>query len=595
MIRRVLAGLVAVALVAGCSDDDPVDPTRPVGDPEPGVLRVLAGSELADLKPVLDEAAKATGVTVKFSFTGTIDGAESVAKGQAEAGFDAVWFSSNRYLELVPDAAKRLGTPVKVMSSPVVLGLPTSKVRELGWDSRRVGWAEIASAAGQKKFSYGMTDPSTSNSGFSALVGIASALVGGGSALDAAGIASVTPKLKEFFSTQTLSAGSSGWLSDAYQRRARGEDPGGKVDGLINYESVLLSLNASGQLPEPLTLVYPSDGVVTADYPLTLLNSAGAEARGAHQRLAEYLRTPDVQRRISEVSKRRPANPQVQLGPEFAVRDLVELPFPGSQSAVDGLITAYFDQLRRPSRTLYVLDVSGSMKGERIEGLRQAVVGLTGADGSLSGKFSRFHGREQVTLLPFSGTPLEPSQFTVPADAPEPVLAQIKEAAEQLDIRGDTAIYSSLRRGYDLLSSQAVDDPDRFTSIVLMTDGENTSGEDFDAFAAFHSGLSPQLKGIPVFPVLFGESSTGEMEQLATMSGGKVFDARSRARLGVQGNPWLPVTPCCATWGRRRTSPGARAGSSVSDCTSRVSRAPTGCSWWRACTGSARWWRHRTA
>jgi Ca-activated chloride channel family protein len=524
MIRRVLVGVVALALLAGCSDA-PASPDSPVGKAEPGVLRVLAGSELADLQPVLDEAAKATGVTVKLSFTGTLDGAESVANGQAESGFDAVWFSSNRYLELLPDAAKRLGTPTKVMNSPVVLGLPASKVRELGWDNRRVGWAEIAAAAGQKKFSYGMTDPSTSNSGFSALVGIASALTGSGSALDAAAIAAVAPQLKEFFSAQTLSAGSSGWLSEAYQRRARGEDPGAKVDGLVNYESVLLSVNAANVLPEPLTLIYPNDGVVTADYPLTLLNAANSDARGSHERLSEYLRSPEVQKRISEVTSRRPANPQVQLDPRFTVRDLVELPFPGSQTAVDGLITAYFDQLRRPSRTLYVLDTSGSMQGERIESLRQAVVGLTGADSSLTGKFSKFHGREQVTLLPFNGVPLAPQQFSVTGDAE---LGQIKAAAQQLSATGGTAIYSSLRAGYDLLRTQAASDPDRFTSIVLMTDGENTSGDEFADFSAFHKGLEGSLRGVPVFPVLFGESASDEMRQVATMSGGKVFDARTR-------------------------------------------------------------------
>ncbi|HWO64278.1 MAG TPA: substrate-binding domain-containing protein, partial [Umezawaea sp.] len=158
MIRPVLIGVVAVALLTGCSGDPPAG--SPVGEAAPGVLRVLAGSELADMAPVLEEAAKATGVTVKFSFTGTLDGAESVANGTAEQGFDAVWFSSNRYLELLPDAAKRLGKPTKVMSSPVVLGLPASKVAELGWGTRRVGWAEIAEAAGQKRFTYGMTDPS---------------------------------------------------------------------------------------------------------------------------------------------------------------------------------------------------------------------------------------------------------------------------------------------------------------------------------------------------------------------------------------------------------------------------------------------------
>ncbi|SDO31436.1 vWA domain-containing protein [Lentzea jiangxiensis] len=521
MIRRLLPAAAVVALLAGCSDSP--DPAKPVGDAEPGTLRVLAGSELADLQPILDEAARATGVSVKFSFTGTVEGAEKVASGAAEQGFDAVWFSSNRYLELVPDAQKRLGTPTKVMSSPVVLGLPAAKVRELGWDGRRVGWAEIAEAAGARKFTYGMTDPSASNSGFSALVGVAAALSGSGSALDAARIDAVAPQLKQFFSAQTLSAGSSGWLSEAYTRRARGEDPGAGVDGLINYESVLLSL------PEPLTLVYPSDGVVTADYPLTLLTSASAEAREAHRKLSDHLRGADVQRRIVETTHRRPAVPQVQLGDRFAVKDLVELPFPGSQSAVDGLITTYFDQLRRPSRTLYVLDTSGSMQGDRIEGLRQALTGLTGADESLAGRFSRFHGREQVTLLPFSSTARPPLTYEVPQDDPRPVLDRIRSTATSLDAAGGTAIYSSLRGGYDVLRRQVDADPDRFTSIVLMTDGENTGSEGVTDFQLFHQALPRDLKGVPIFPVLFGESATAEMEQVAKMSGGKVFDARSRS------------------------------------------------------------------
>ncbi|MEV6238414.1 substrate-binding and VWA domain-containing protein [Lentzea sp. NPDC051838] len=520
MIRRLIPAVAVVALLAGCSDE--ADPSRPVGDASPGVLRVLAGSELADLQPVLDEAAKATGISVKFSFTGTIEGAEKVASGAAEQGFDAVWFSSNRYLELVPEAQKRLGTPTKVMSSPVVLGLPAAKVRELGWDSKRVGWAEIAEAAGARKFTYGMTDPSASNSGFSALVGVAAALSGSGSALDAAKINAVAPQLKQFFSAQTLSAGSSGWLSEAYQRRARGEDPGAKVDGLINYESVLLSQNE-------LTLVYPSDGVVTADYPLTLLTSASSEAREAHQKLSDYLKSPDAQRRIMDTTHRRPAVPQVPLDGKFAVKDLVELPFPGSQSAVDGLITTYFDQLRRPSRTLYVLDTSGSMQGDRIEGLRQALVGLTGADESLAGKFNRFHGREQVTLLPFNSTAQPPLKYEVAADNPRPVLDQIRTTATSLDAAGGTAIYSSLRSGYDVLHEQINADPDRFTSIVLMTDGENTGSEDIGQFETFHRNLQQNLKGIPIFPVLFGESATAEMDRLAKMSGGKVFDARSRS------------------------------------------------------------------
>ncbi|XVV07681.1 substrate-binding domain-containing protein [Actinosynnema sp. CA-248983] len=522
-MRKALAFLLVAGLLTACTDDP--DPGQPVGPAEPGTLRVLAGSELADMQPVLEEAATATGVTVKFSFTGTLEGAEALASGTTDGAYDAVWFSSNRYPAAIPEAAKRLGNQVKIMSSPVVLGLSTSAARRLGFADRSVGWAEIAEKAGQKAFTYGMTDPSASNSGFSALVAVASALAGAGNAVDANQVAAVTPKLTEFFSAQALSSGSSGWLSEAYQKRA--QDPAGKVDGLINYESVLLSMNASGTLPEPLSIVHPSDGVVTADYPLTLLTGANDDARAAHQRLTDHLRTPDVQRRIGETTQRRPVVPGVELGAQFTQKDLVELPFPATRDAVDALLSAYFNKIRRPSRTLYVVDTSGSMAGDRIEALRTALVGLTGADGSLTGRFRGFRNREEVTIMPFDTTPRPPRTFVVPEQDPQAVLAEIKSFAEGLNANGGTAIYDSLDRAYEVLGPVLAKDPDRFHSIVLMTDGENANGRDFTQFQTGFPRVPAQVRAVPVFTVLFGEGSSDELSKVAHMTGGKVFDARN--------------------------------------------------------------------
>ncbi|GAA3026202.1 VWA domain-containing protein [Actinokineospora globicatena] len=521
-MKRVIATVLAVAaVVSGCSSDPEEKPASPA---EAGKLRVLAGSELADLKPVLDKAAQVTGVRVEFTFSGTIEGSETIASGKADGRYDAVWFSANRYPQAIPDAARRLGAQAKIMTSPVVLGLAKSKATELGWVDKPVSWSDIAKAAAEKRFSYGMTDPSASNSGFSALVGVASALAGTGSAISAAEVGAVKPQLKGFFAAQAMSAGSSGWLSEAYQRRATGEDPGAKIDGLINYESVLLSLNAGGKLPEPLALIYPSDGVVTADYPLTALKDAPEHARADHKKLTEYLRTPDVQRDIMSRTHRRPAVPGVELGKDFTAQTLVELPFPATEQAFDALLMAYFDEIRRPARTVYVLDVSGSMEGERIEKLRGALVGLTGANNDLVGRYRRFHGREEVTFIPFSGEPQQPVTFTLPETNQQAELDRIKQTAEGLETEGGTAIYSSLERAYQHLGAQP--DDGRFTSIVLMTDGENNSGLDHAGFQRAQQQRSGRLKGVPVFPVLFGEGNKGEMEDVAKRTGGKVFDAR---------------------------------------------------------------------
>ncbi|REE95398.1 vWA domain-containing protein [Thermomonospora umbrina] len=518
MIRRAVALVAALTLaVSGCGGGD--DPDEDEGFTR-GELRVLAGSELADLKPILEQAEKDIGVKVRMSHVGTLDGVQQIVGGKADGRYEAVWFSSNRYLSLHREAQSRLRTATTTMISPVVLGVRTSAARRLGWDRRPPTWAEIADAAAARRFTYGMTSPAASNSGFSALVAVASALSGEGGALDGPSVDATAPKLKGFFAGQTLTAGSSGWLSDAYLRRQ------GEVDGLINYESVLRSLNAPGRLREPLTLVYPRDGVVTADYPLTLLASAPADAQESHRRLGEYLRRPDVQRRIMTEVHRRPVNPQVRADGFAAIPP--ELPFPARLDAVVALLGAYYDKIRRPSRTLYVIDTSGSMAGERIEALRSALVALTGGSGA-SARYERFLNREEVTLIPFGSAPREPRFHTVPATAPEGELARIRSFAQGLDASGGTAIYDSLTRAYQVADEQIGRDPDRFTSIVLMSDGENSDGMDFGDFRDRFGDLPERVRGVPVFAVLFGEAATGEMNDLGKLTGGRTFDARSQS------------------------------------------------------------------
>src|SRR5262249_46460486 len=149
-------------------------------------------------------------------------------------------------------------------------------------------WKDIADAARQSKFTFGMTNPTASNTGLTATIGLAAALAKNPDALTEADLRN--PRLADFFKAQTLTSGSSGWLAEAYERDQT------KVDGIINYESVLLSLNASGRLSEPLTLVYPKEGIITADYPLMLLN---ADKRAQYDKLAAYLRGKDFQTKMS--------------------------------------------------------------------------------------------------------------------------------------------------------------------------------------------------------------------------------------------------------------------------------------------------------
>ncbi|WP_245703634.1 substrate-binding and vWA domain-containing protein [Streptomyces lushanensis] len=519
-VRRLsgIGVLVAALLAATACTSGGDGATR---DPDPGAdipyregtLRVLASSELADMRGVLDQAERKTGVKVRATWTGTLDAAELIASGKADGKYDAVWLSSNDYLRLSPGVGERITNETPIMSSPVALGVRTETVRRLGWQPDEVTWSQVHQAVVAGKLTYGMTDPVRSNSGFSALISVASGLSGAQAALTDADVSRAKGKLKEFFTGQKLTSGSSGWLATAYTRR-------GSVDALVNYESVLLSMNRDSGTG--LTVIRPKDGVVTADYPFTLLTSAPQDARESGQALTSYLRGAEAQKALTEQTFRRPVVPSVPPAAGLATDKRRELPFPGSRSVADGLLDAYENQLRRPSRTVYVLDTSGSMEGERLSRLKDALAGLTGTDESATGE--RFRDREEVTLMPFGSEVKKVLSHTVDPDGRAAALDAIRADARALSASGDTAIFSSLQEAYSHLGRSG-SGADAFTSIVLMTDGENTTGAKAADFDGFYAKLPPDRRSTPVFPILFGDSDRAELEHIAELTGGRLFDA----------------------------------------------------------------------
>ncbi|MET9890702.1 VWA domain-containing protein [Streptomyces sp. NPDC006465] len=497
-VRRTACAVVALLAVTACTAGQEEQKPGDAAAPEPGTLRVLASSELSDMKPVLETIRRDTGITVEPTYMGTLAAVDLIARGTADDRFDALWLSSNAFLHLRPDAARKVVSETPVMSSPVAIGVKPATVSGLGWKPDDVTWSQVEKAVTDGKLTYGMTDPARSNSGFSTLISVASGLSGAQSALTDADVDKATPHLREFFKGQKLTSGSSGWLATAYERR-------GTVDALLNYESVLTSVKG-------LTVIRPRDGVVTADYPLSSLAATSKDTRETVRRLAEALRAPATQKRITEQTHRRPVVASVAPAAGLDTGRRRELPFPGSRSVADRLLDSYENKLRRPSRTVYVLDTSGSMDGDRLDRLKKALGDLTGD----------FRDREEVTFMPFGSEVKSVRTHVVRPENPKAGLDAIREDTRALSADGDTAIYTSLEKAYEHLGA----DEDTFTSIVLMTDGENTRGAGPSDFDAFYGRLPGGQRRIPVFPILFGDSDRGELQHIADLTGGRLFDAR---------------------------------------------------------------------
>ena len=485
-MKKTLFLLSSLLLLAACNQQSST------------TLSVIAGSELRDLEPILPDLEKATGVKLLVTYSGTLEGTERIAGGEK---FDLAWFSHGKYLAL--SQPNKVFQQEKLMLSPVVLGVKTSKAQALGWVGKPVSWKAIAAAASSGKFRFAMTNPAASNSGFTALMGLSEAFGTGSDAL-----------LKDFFKGQTLTAGSSGYLSDAFVRDQS------RLDGMVNYESVLLALNQGGKLGEKLTLIYPEEGVVTADYPLTLLDSS---KKDAYLKVVDYFKKKDVQQRIVQTTLRRPVDSSVDTGSLFPKGIINELPFPRSSAQMDAILGRYLSSQRRPAYAVFVLDVSGSMQGERLSALKDSLSRLAGADSSLTGQLSSFQTREKIALLTFSTGVNTPQFINIVSKADR---NKVKAFADSLSAGGSTNIYGALEAAYNLVQADQTRFPDYNYSVVLMTDGENNAPLKLPDFQGFYGGLPPGAKGVRTFPILFGDGNKDEMGQIASTTGGKVFDGQ---------------------------------------------------------------------
>jgi Ca-activated chloride channel family protein len=228
-----------------------------------------------------------------------------------------------------------------------------------------------------------------------------------------------------------------------------------------------------------------------------------------------------------EKTLRRPVNNQVALSAAFPGQLLIELPFPSREEVVNALLFSYLNEQVKPSHTYYVLDTSGSMRGERMTDLMNAMDNLTGADQSLTGRFAMFRNREKVTILTFDTSVNGAADFEVDTNQPDSLNA-IREHVHGFEADGGTAIFSALQSAYQLAEQARQQEPERIYSIVLMTDGENNNGISREEFEQYYQS-NADLNGIRTFTILFGDANPDDLKAVAALTSGRMFDASQTA------------------------------------------------------------------
>jgi Ca-activated chloride channel family protein len=518
--RRVIATALLLTWFFACSKREQAkEQTAAALGP---TFRILASSELMDLAGDLEASALRAGVRVQFSYAGSVDIVDRVNAGES---FDAVLPANGAYASLAmkqPPLARE-----KLFYSKVALGVRQSKLRALGWDTLTPTWADIAAAVRAGKLRFAMTSPTSSNTGMSALFAVACAAAKKSEDLTLADIRAPenVSTVTDFVSGQKLSSGSSGFLSTAFLRDQA------SLDAIVNYEAVILRMNLRHDLREKLVIVYPRDGVISADYPLMLLDEA---SRPAYRKVVDTWRDLAFQNTQLAEYFLRPSHPDAAPAAALPRTDVAEIGFPNSVQVIDAVLRSYHAAWRRPATSIFVLDTSGSMEGRRLGDLQAALKVLTGAETStLSARYGQFQSRERVVFVPFADDVTAVVRFQYGADTREPsnesrdenaeVNAEIRSFADAVTVNGGTAIYTALIAAYAEAREELAAEPDRAVSIVLLTDGENNGGASEGQFEA-EVAKGPRVR---VFPILFGEASADDMSKIADVTGGRVFNGLS--------------------------------------------------------------------
>jgi len=524
------AALAAAAVLPGCDGQDGADR-----------LRVVAGSEAREVEPLIQEWGRANGVRVEMRYAGSLDIRRELAESGRGIAADAVWPAHGVWVQEAVRAGV-LRDDDGVMRSPVVFAVRASAARRLGWDREAPSVAEISAAASGGSLKLGMSSATQSNSGAQAWIGFLHGLSGRADALrpDDLEREDVLDGARRLLSAVRRGSGSSAWLGDFVVDNPRA------LDALVNYEAVLIRVNqrlaAAGQ--ETFLAVYPRDGLSVADHPLMFVPRPGSPGedrrRQAFERLRAFLSGPEAQGRIAAAGFRTgrvglempDADPAVfrrDWGID-AARVLPVVRMPAFDVVEQALELWQGGGVRRPSYTIYLYDVSGSMQGSGVEQARAAFAAVLDQSEARA-RMIHAGPRDRAKIVPFSHV-LHAARDVRGNDpaAWRDALAWVRS----LNPNGGTDFYSPLPALLAEAERARVDG--YLASIVILTDGQGDGRGRAAAEAALRR--RPPGENVPVFGILFGAADATQLNGLAALSGGRVFDGRrdlSRAFRDVRG------------------------------------------------------------
>jgi Ca-activated chloride channel family protein len=399
-----------------------------------------------------------------------------------------------------PAATRALAVPTPLLaSSPIALGLPRDAVTVLAatLPANRpprltdllalardpAGWGTLATGQqswGPVKFS--TSDPGTTTLGASLVVAAVAGLTGVQPAdLGASNFARVDARDNLLGFTRTLISAPP--TAQALMERAQAAPTTAallRTVGIVAVHEQDVWAYDGGRPAVPLQAVYPVGGQLAADYPFVVPAApwVTAPAKAAAADLRDWLRSPTTQDGLDAYGLRRAdGRPGPELDDAHGVQRATLAPEPAK--APDGYAGAQaaWTLITRPTSTLTVLDVSGSM-AERVPGTAASRLDLARAAGIATLEFAgpkdslglwefatRIDGaRDYRQLVPLGPATARFGPF------PDRRAAAV-HAYRSLRALSDTGLYDTVLAAYD--NARTRYRADAVNTMVVISDGVN--------------------------------------------------------------------------------------------------------------------------
>jgi Ca-activated chloride channel family protein len=486
-------------------------------------LHIVSGSENEALESIIQQWASDQNVTVRVTYQGSLDIMLDLEDGETE--FDAVW-PANSIWQSLGDSQHIVKHSQSILRSPVVLGVKKSIAEGLGWTDQDVYVEDILNAAEVGQIHLMMTSATQSNSGASAYFAFLYAFAGQPDVLtmDDLNSPEVAEKIRRILGAVDRSSGSSGWLQDLCVEQYN------RCDAMMNYEALIIEANrelvANGQ--EPLYAVYPVDGLAIADSPLGYVDKGDADKEALFLELQAFLLSDETQQQILAHGRRAGLvglsmdNVDTAIfNPAWGIdvsRVIQPIKFP-SVPVIREALNLYQTAFRKPSFTVYCLDFSGSMDGQGEEELKKAMSTLL--DQTNAQQYLLQASPNDITVVLIFSSDVHNRNaielWTVAGNG-ESQLLTLNQRIENEQPGGGTNIYEPVKVALDIFDQIGIGN--RFPAVILMTDGQSNEG----SFSDLANKYRDEGAEIPVFAITFGDASTAQLNEIANLTTGRVFD-----------------------------------------------------------------------